>query len=134
MNFVKYIFSVCLVLSSMTFASMTVVAHPSVADANLTGAEFQAMFLNKKKSWSDGTKVIPVVLKGGAVHDAFLAKVKKSASQFSNYWKQIIFTGKGVPPKEFATDAEAIAYIMATPGAVGYVSAATDGVKTINVN
>jgi hypothetical protein len=38
------------------------------------------------------------------------------------YWQQRIFSGRDVPPPEFATDQEVVAYVLAHEGAVGYVS------------
>ena len=38
------------------------------------------------------------------------------------YWKRMIFSGKGIPPKELADDAEVIEFVRSNPGAVGYVT------------
>jgi hypothetical protein len=48
--------------------------------------------------------------------------VSKTAAQFSSFWKQAIFTGKGTPPKAFASEAELIKFVGETPGAIGYVT------------
>lgn len=96
----------------------------------------EKLFLGKTKKWSDGKKAIPLVLKNKAIHSEFLKQyVKKSVSKFSNYWKKLIFTGRGIPPKEFSSEQEVIEYIKTHPGSIGYVSADTDlkteGIKVL---
>jgi hypothetical protein len=48
----------------------------------------------------------------------------------------MVFTGKGIPPKSFDTEAELVDFVKTTPGAVGYVSPRTDvtGVKILAVD
>jgi len=60
----------------------------------------------------------------------------KSDQALRNYFKTLVFTGKGSMPKSFPSDAEIIKYVAKTPGAIGYVSASTDaaGVKKIAIN
>jgi hypothetical protein len=41
-----------------------------------------------------------------------------------NYWRKMIFTGKGVMPISFDQETEAIDYIGRTEGAIGYVASA----------
>ena len=52
-----------------------------------------------------------------------------------SFWQQQIFAGKDVPPDTKASDADVIAFVSATPGAIGYVSAgaAVAGVKVVKV-
>ena len=51
------------------------------------------------------------------------------------YYLGLVFTGKGSVPKEFGSDAEVVAYVARTRGAIGYVSvaASVEGVKTLVV-
>jgi ABC-type phosphate transport system substrate-binding protein len=46
-----------------------------------------------------------------------------------------VSSGKGAMPKMFASDAEVVAYVRNTKGAIGYVSAGaiTEGVKVLDV-
>jgi len=52
-----------------------------------------------------------------------------------DYYRTLVFTGKGLMPKAFRSDEEVAAYVAKTRGAIGYVSSATtlDGVKTLTV-
>jgi ABC-type phosphate transport system substrate-binding protein len=77
-----------------------------------------------------------VLLKSGAVHEAFLKDyVGKSDSALETYYRSLVFTGKGSMPKAFATDAEVVAFVEKTKGAIGYVGAGTStgGAKVLDV-
>ena len=68
------------------------------------------------------------------VRDSFSREVLgKSVPAVEQYWTQAIFSGRAVPPVEKRTDADVLAYVRETPGAIGYVSASTptEGVKRL---
>ncbi|NQT24971.1 hypothetical protein HQ585_06435 [candidate division KSB1 bacterium] len=116
--------------------NVVVIANNSVSVSSINSATLKLIFLGKKNSWSDGSKIVPVTLKSGNTHEAFLgAYVQKSSSQFSSFWKQAIFTGEGTPPRSFKSAAELVAFVKNTSGAVGYVPAGTSttGVKKLKV-
>ena len=118
-------------------AGVVVVANPSVPGDAVSAGDLQSIFLGKTSSWSDGTAVKPAVLAGGPAAAEFLKSyVKKSPSQFSTFWKKAVFSGTGTPPDEFASDAELVKFVAATPGAVGFVAdgSPTDGAKVLTVN
>lgn len=104
-------------------AEIFVLANKGVPDKELQRESVERIYLGKKSQWSDGTRVVPVVLKSGATHTAFVKKfLDRDASQFSTYWKQAVFTGRGMPPKSFESEAELIEFVSNTPGAIGYAS------------
>ena len=100
-----------------------VIAHPEVdGDAG----ELRQIYLGKVTRWSDGKTALPVTLEDGDVHKRFLRRyVKKSRSQFTIYWKRALFSGTGSPPRSFESEAEVVAYVAKTKGAVGYVGPET---------
>ncbi len=113
-----------------------VIANPSVSASSVTAEELKGVFLLTKTSLSDGSHVQPVVLKGGAAHEAFLRQyLGKTDAALETYYRSLVFTGKGSMPKTAASDAEVAAYVAKTKGAVGYVSSATgtSGTKTLEV-
>jgi len=118
-------------------AEIVVVANSKVTDGSLSGDQLKAIFLGQQTSWPSGARVEFVTLKdSSAIHESFLKKyVGRSAAQFSNYWKQQVFTGKGRMPRQFDTEGKLLEYVSATDGAVGYVSAgaAKANVKTISI-
>ncbi len=104
-------------------ADTFVFVNKSVPDKSLERESIERIYLGKKSQWSDGTRIVPVVLKSGATHTAFVRKfLDRDASQFSTYWKQAVFTGRGVPPKSFDSEAELVEFVSVTPGAIGYAS------------
>lgn len=115
--------------------SYVVIANPSVSASSASKAELSKVFM-KQSNKLGGASVTPVDLKGGAARDAFSKEVHgKASGAVSSYWQQQIFAGKDVPPAQKGSDAEVIAFVKSTPGAIGYVSggAALDGVKKISV-
>lgn len=113
-----------------------VVANNDVGENTLNQDEVKNIFLGKKVKWDSGKNITPVILSQGPVHDDFLKRfVKKNDRQYSKYWKQMIFTGQGTPPKAFASEADLVNFIKQTPGSVGYIDSATpyDGVKVVSV-
>lgn len=117
-------------------AAPVLIAHPGVTADALEAGQVQNIFLGKTAQWDDGTRVTLAMLKGGDVSDAFLkANVKKSQRQFETFWKKAVFSGTGEMPAAFDTEAELVAFVAATPGAVGYIDSATphDSVKEVAV-
>tara|TARA_B100001059_G_scaffold233022_1_gene272108 strand:+ start:64200 stop:64583 length:384 start_codon:yes stop_codon:yes gene_type:complete len=59
--------------------------------------------------------------------------VGRSSAQLKSHWAKLVFTGKGTPPLELATEAAVIDYVAQNPDAIGYVDAAsvTDAVKVV---
>ncbi|WOI36952.1 phosphate ABC transporter substrate-binding protein [Alteromonas sp. CI.11.F.A3] len=110
--------------SSMAFADVAVIVHPSNGDA-LDKDSISRLFLNKMKSFPNGTNAVPLALaEGQAATDEFNGKVlNKSASQLTAFWSKLVFTGKGQPPKALGSDAEVVSAVAADPGAIGYVDA-----------
>jgi len=110
--------------SSMAFADVAVIVHPSNGDA-LDKDSISRLFLNKMKFFPNGTNAVPLALaEGQAATDEFNGKVlNKSASQLTAFWSKLVFTGKGQPPKALGSDAEVVSAVAADPGAIGYVDA-----------
>jgi ABC-type phosphate transport system substrate-binding protein len=122
--------------ASATAADIKVIANSSVGATSVSSDELKGVFLATKSSLSDGSHVEPVLLKSGAVHEAFLKDyVGKSDSALETYYRSLVFTGKGSMPKAFATDAEVVAFVEKTKGAIGYVGAGTStgGAKVLDV-
>jgi hypothetical protein len=124
------------VASSPIFAAdVKVIANPSVSATSVSSGDIQSVFLLDKDSLG-GSHVQPVLVKGGAAHEAFLKEyLGKNDSALQAFYRSLVFTGKASMPKSVANDAEVVAYVAKTKGAVGYVSAAasTEGVKTLEV-
>ena len=113
-------------------AAVAVIVHPQ-NDANLDKTAIARIFLGKTKKLPNGRAVLPLnAAKGSPIRDEFNRLVLgKSSAQVNAYWSKLVFTGKGVPPKELSSDAEVIATVSANEDAIGYVNpaAVTDAVK-----
>lgn len=117
-------------------ADVRVIANQSVKADVISPRELQRVFLQENNSLSDGSHVEPVLEKDGPVHKAFLRQyMGKTNDDLQTYYRALVFTGRGFMPKELSSDAEVVAYIARTRGAIGYVSAesTTEGVKTLAI-
>jgi len=126
----------CLFAVSAWAADLKVIANPSVGASAVSVDDLKGVFLATKSSLSDGSHVEPVLEKGGATHEAFLKEyIGKTDTALQTYYRSLVFTGKASMPKQLASDAEVVAYVAKTKGAIAYVSAgaSTEGVKTLDV-
>jgi len=134
-----FVLALCALLCSPLAArseNLIVIANKDVTTASVTRSELQNIFLGKTLKWPDGKKIKPAVLKEGSTHERFLNEMlARRVAQFDTHWKQVIFTGKGRPPKMLDSEEELVQYVSVTEGAVGYIDSGTEhaDVKTIEV-
>jgi|SRR5580658_282950 TonB family protein len=115
---------------------LKIVANPSVKADSISVEELRSVFLAERNSLKDGSHVEPVFERAGAVHEAFLREfLKESSESLDSRYGALVFTGKAAMPKSFNSDAEVVAHVAETRGAIGYVSASssTEGVKVLEV-
>jgi hypothetical protein len=116
-------------------AGVKIIANSSVKSDSISADDLKGVFLEEKDSLA-GSHVEPVLEKGGAAHEAFVKEyLDKNDSALQTYYRSLVFTGKGSMPKSVGSDAEAVAYVAKTKGAIGYVAsgASAEGVKTLEV-
>ena len=116
--------------------SYEVVVNSANPVTSLDRGEVSALFLRRTSRWDDGTTVLPVDGPDSAARESFSKDVLgRKTPAVRSHWLQVIFSGRGVPPPEKASDKEVIAYVKAHPGAIGYVSGstATNDVKVLTV-
>jgi ABC-type phosphate transport system substrate-binding protein len=134
---VIFLMLVMLCLGSTTsFADVLIIANKNVSEDSISKEEVKNIFLGKTVKWLDKSSISFVILKND-VHKDFLKEyIKRSSSQYGNYWKKMVFTGKGSKPKAFETEKDLVRYVAETKGAIGYINKGTEmmNVKTINVN
>jgi ABC-type phosphate transport system substrate-binding protein len=115
-----------------------VIVHPSAAAGELSRRDVSGLFLKKVVRWPDGLEVAPV-----EPPDRSPARVRfcevihvRSPAAVKAHWNRLIFSGREVPPVEKASDAEVVAFVQRTPGAIGYVAASTPvpGVKVVRLS
>jgi len=116
-----------------------VIVNPSVVGVNVRRADLAAVFLRKALRWGGGATAVPVDQSGtSAVRKAFSDSVLgMPVATALQYWQKQMFGMNPLrPPAVKGSDAEVIAFVEKTEGAVGYVSRAATlppGVKAIAV-
>lgn len=103
-------------------ADLVVVAHPQV---RLTMSDVREAFVGEKE-FSGQTRLIPV--DNGSVRPTFIERaLSMSVRQYETLWIKKAFRDALTPPTRVASDADVLAFIARTPGAVGYVSSVPAG-------
>jgi ABC-type phosphate transport system substrate-binding protein len=116
-------------------ADFKIIANSSIKAESVSADELKRIFLATATSL-DGSHVEPVLAKGGATHEAFLKEcVGKTDSALVTYYRSLVFTGKASMPKQLGSDADVVAYVAKTKGAIGYISVAAEAadVKVLEV-
>ena len=131
-----FLFSVQLfVIPSFSYGEIFIVANKSIATDTISADDVQKIFLGNKTKL-DNTTISFVIQKPGDSHTDFLKTyIKRSTAQFKNYWRQMVFSGKGRTPKSFESEEELITYISEHEGVISYVSQtpSNNNVKIIRV-
>lgn len=137
-NLLLAVAGLTILLSAKALAGdVRIIANPSVKAESISAEEIKSVFLEQRNSLRDGTHVEPVLSKGGPAHATFLKDyLGQSDDALQNYYRTLVFTGKGSMPKALHSDEEIVAYVAKTRGAIGYVGATVslDGVKALTVD
>ncbi len=111
--------------AASVFAKITIISNPDLQISSLRAIDVERIFLRKKKTIA-GRVIKIAVQKDKTLHSEFVhSYVRKTPKQFKRYYKKMIFTGKGKPPRKIDNDAAMLRWVAATPGAIGYVSEGT---------
>ena len=116
---------------------VVIVANKGVGFSQITQTQLRDIFTGTRSRFGDGTSAIPVILKGGPVHEVFLRNhLGEGPAEFRTRWRKAVFTGQGAMLKECNSEAALLDYVANTPGAIGYVSrvSGSDGVKVLIVS
>ncbi|MGZ5130155.1 MAG: hypothetical protein ACXWIG_14200 [Caldimonas sp.] len=119
------LFLLLLTLASVVRAG-EVIANDSVT---LNPDEIRDVFLGEKQL-AGGVRLIPV--DNSAAQAEFLSKILQTDNQkYYARWTKKSFREGLTAPSLKGSDAEVIAFVKATPGAIGYVRQAVAGVKVL---
>ncbi|CBL45279.1 Conserved hypothetical protein [gamma proteobacterium HdN1] len=119
-----------------SFANAEIAVIVNLANqSNITTEDVQKIYLAKTKTFPGGGKIVALdQTEGAAPRMEFVSKIiKKDEAQMKAYWSRLIFTGKGVPPKVMASDAEVVEAVASNTSAIGFVDvgAVTDKVRVV---
>lgn len=114
-------------------AEETIILHPSVAVSHIDPQTVKDIFLGRRTTWDDGSKIILVVAENGPGQEALMQLLGRNRAQFLISWKKLMFSGKGSVPLTFGDEASVVSFVARTPGAISYVESGkvADGVKAV---
>ena len=115
-----------------------VVVNASNTTTSISKEQLSRCFMKQTNRWISGDTVLPVdQLATSQVRVEFSSTIlDRDVNAVKSYWQRQIFSGRGVPPPEKASDEEVLAFIRANPGAVGYVLSDAEvgaGIKILEV-
>lgn len=125
-----------LLATAAAAADAIFIAHPDAPSTQLPREDVKNILLGNRTKWEAGQVIKLAVLTEGAAHESVMQGILgRTPDQFDKFWKKQVFTGKGVMPVQFKTDAEIVGYVAANPGAFGYVTAGAtlQGVKEVTL-
>lgn len=103
-----------------------VISHPEVL---LTSEDIREIFLGEKQ-FTGSVKIVPV--DNNAAQGTFLSKVVKiDTARYNTTWAKKGFRDGLTQPVIKSGDAEVVNFVKSTPGAIGYVTIESRGVKVI---
>ena len=121
---------------STALAGETPIVKQDNPTESVSKKNLKKMLLGKAKKWKNGDKVVLATLSGGDTHEKFIKTFAgKTAKQFTNYWRKMVFSGKGKMPKSFDSEEDLAAFVADNKGALGYTTAGAvfDGTRTIEI-
>ncbi len=115
-----------------------VVVNAANPISEISKSDASKIFQKKSQKFGNGQRASPVDLPANSpVREQFSQGVHgRSASAIASYWQQQIFSGRGVPPEEKASDSAVLDFVRSNPDGIGYVAADTslgDGVKVVTI-
>jgi ABC-type phosphate transport system substrate-binding protein len=138
----KLFLVVLLVVSASLFpvralAQVIVIANPDVKADSVSKAELREVYTGESTSIKEAGHVVPVLLKEGPAHVKFVTDyVGESPTGLILCWRGLVLSGHATMPKTVDSEAEMVAYVAKTPGAIGYIGSGTphEGVKVLSVH
>ena len=118
-------------------ADVKIIVNAGNPISELSTSEVAGLFMKKIAKFPGGGLATPVEqAKSSAIRGVFSRSLLgRPASALDSYWQQQIFAGGELPPAAKPSDDEVIAFVRATPGGIGYVSAGASltGVKAVTI-
>jgi hypothetical protein len=88
--------------------------------------DVQNVFSGKYSQWPLTKETTTIVLPSSKCASAKISAAviyKSSVKDVQKYWLSLVFQGRANPPVFLDSDAEIIAYVLKTPGAIGVIAA-----------
>jgi ABC-type phosphate transport system substrate-binding protein len=133
----RYLFLI-LIASLFTCTSATaqvaVIAHSSVPVDTIEKIDLLDFYTGDIRVWQDENPVVVFDLKTkNDVKKSFYRFIGKSTSRMKSIWMKKMLAGESDPPMTMASEAEMLAKVASTPGAIGFISGVlvAENVKTL---
>ncbi len=131
----KLLASIFVLFVSMSASADNVVVINKENKTELSLSDIKKIFLGRKSSFSNGDRIRPVTLiEGNEVRKVFNQSfLNKSEAQYTGYWAKMSFTGRAVPPAEFANSEAVKEYVSKNGNAIGVMDeqSVDDSVKVV---
>lgn len=120
----------CLLILSLCGLSLyahaddiAVIAHPQATFNTVTMAETRQLFMGKSKTLPNAQTALPLMHPEDSLMRTRFDRVvlERDSKQMRAYWAQMIFTGRGKPPRQLADDESMKKEVSANVNAIGYV-------------
>ncbi|MGB0372765.1 MAG: hypothetical protein ACPGN3_15630 [Opitutales bacterium] len=129
MNIRKIIIAGFLTIASIVNAAeYSIITHPSNATNSISAADAKSILVGALNRWETGSAVRLAVYKGGDFNESVIKAITgRSGSQFKRAWKKLIFTGKGIAPREQGDVESMVSFVMENENSFGYVPVGEEG-------
>jgi ABC-type phosphate transport system substrate-binding protein len=117
-------------------AQVIVIANPGVKANEISKNDLRDVFTGNATSLPDGSRVVPILLKSGTVHEEFLqVYIGKNDTAYRAGWRSLVFSGQASMPKSLDPETVVVEFVAHNAGAIGYISKSTphEGVKVLTV-
>lgn len=114
----------CLIASpASAFADVVAVVSAKSSVTSLSLNQLTDIYLGRSARFPDGTPAIPCDLaENSPLREEFYTQlIGKSQAQIKAHWSKLIFTGRGQPPREVATEAGAKRLVAEKPNVICYI-------------
>src|ERR1044071_1208401 len=97
-----------------------IVVHRDNPIESITRAKLSAIYMKRTRSWGDGREIVPVDQPASSpVRERFSRSIHgKNVAYVTRYWQRLIFSGRGIPPRQLPDDAAGLGFVEGQPGGV----------------
>ncbi|MCB0385024.1 MAG: hypothetical protein KDD43_06500 [Bdellovibrionales bacterium] len=91
--------------------------------------EAKDIYFGRKLFWESGVKIRPALLdQKNPVTNLFLSGcLDTESTRYLSFWRRRLFSGRGVPPKQFQSEKELLEFVSQNEGAIAVVSTPPSG-------
>ena len=122
-----------LLLAGAMFASAQSSFHLVVNAKNdvseIASSQTKDIYFGRKMFWDSGTKIRPALLnhKNSSTSQFLSVVLNTETSRFLAFWRRRLFSGRGVPPRQFSSEKELLEFVRQNEGAIAVISGVPKG-------